>query len=269
MVSVISTLMLDVSHAIEVLVLCLPLEVQDSIQQLHFEYSNTCLQSCLIRNTYTSITSAWCVRSSYCFLSGTTCVLVTVQYITTSPLLLSTLYNISWHLRLNNSFLGCRLRFRRATNFNLSLKLSCNLSVFMLFTKLYDLVLSSSFYSSTASTAQHSTAQHSTAQHSAIIPAQSSNPSTCRWEHKSKQVYTYVLHTCGVRVVFLEHGALLAFFKSPVCTLVKRWNHLLHSSLRSILPCTFFLLWDSVVPAPFFGVGEERCQYLLSALATN
>ena len=166
MVSVISTLMLDVSHAIEVLVLCLPLEVQDSIQQLHFEYSNTCLQSCLIRNTYTSITSAWCVRSSYCFLSGTTCVLVTVQYITTSPLLLSTLYNISWHLRLNNSFLGCRLRFRWATNFNLSLKLSCNLSVFMLFTKLYDLVLSSSFYSSTASTAQHSTAQHSTAQHS-------------------------------------------------------------------------------------------------------
>ena len=41
-------------------------------------------------------------------------------------------------------------------------------------------ILSLSSYSSTASTAQHSTAQHSTAQHSAIIPAQSSNPSTCR-----------------------------------------------------------------------------------------
>ena len=46
------------------------------------------------------IISAWCVCSSYCFLSGTTCVLVIVQYITTSPLLLSTLYNISkQHLR--------------------------------------------------------------------------------------------------------------------------------------------------------------------------
>ena len=35
MVSVISTLMLDESHAIEVLVLCL-LVVKDSIQQLYF-----------------------------------------------------------------------------------------------------------------------------------------------------------------------------------------------------------------------------------------
>ena len=212
MVSVISTLMLDVSHAIEVLVLCLPLEVQDSIQQLHFEYSNTCLQSCLIRNTYTSITSAWCVRSSYCFLSGTTCVLVTVQYITTSPLLLSTLYNISWHLRLNNSFLGCRLRFRWATNFNLSLKLSCNLSVFMLFTKLYDLVLSSSFYSSTASTAQHSTAQ--TAQSPLNKAANQACADQSTYQKKSQM---YARSTC-MRRCFPGAWSSWHLQRSPVCT---------------------------------------------------
>ena len=41
------------------------------------------------------IISAWCVCSSYCCLSGTTCVSVIIQYnITTSPLLLSTSHNV-------------------------------------------------------------------------------------------------------------------------------------------------------------------------------
>ena len=59
-------------------------------------------------------------------------------------------------------------------------------------------MLSLSIYSSTASTAQHST----------MTPAQSSKPSTCRSEYKSKEVPGMYVHACGVRVVSLEHGAL-------------------------------------------------------------
>ena len=63
-------------------------------------------------------------------------------------------------------------------------------------------------YSSTANTAQHSTAPHRTAQHNT---AQRNQPCT-KQQTKNVPIRVHIkrirVHACGVRVVFLEHGAL-------------------------------------------------------------
>ena len=74
-------------------------------------------------------------------------------------------------------------------------------------------------------------AQHSTAQHSAVIPAQSSKPSTCRSEYVSKEVCTY-MHAASR--LFSWSTELLAFASRLFAP--KILDHLLHLSFRSILP---------------------------------
>ena len=59
---------------------------------------------------------------------------------------------------------------------------------------------------------EHSTAQHSTAQ----SPLHKAANQVRADQSRSKEICAY-MHAGGVRVVFLEHGAL-GIRKSPVCT---------------------------------------------------
>ena len=98
---------------------------------------------------------------------------------------------------------------------------------------------------------EHSTAQHSIAQRGDPCTKQQTKYVPTRVHIKISTPSIYV-HACGVRVVFLEHGAL-GICKSPVCT-----QNVGPSTTSVIIP-----IHSSLRPRVAGGLREAPCMSLL------